>query len=140
LLVGCSKQAVSVHPPSPSGAVAERCAQLGNVLPQRIESLRPRVISPRSPLVHAWGSPAVILTCGVAAPSGFSASSSETTTTVDGVLWFRQPGDSTVTWTAKRPGPARGQSMYIRLQVPTHYEGQGAFLVDLAAPLKRAFP
>lgn len=126
-----------MSPPSPSGAVAERCAQLGNVVPQRLESLRPRVISPRSPLVHAWGSPAVVLTCGVARPAGYSPTSSETTE-VDGVRWFEQPGSDMVVWTAVRPAAGGGATIYAALQVPTHYQGQGAFLVDLAGALKTA--
>jgi hypothetical protein len=128
-----------VRPPSPSGAVAEQCAHLGNAVPQRLESLGPRVISPRSPLVHAWGSPAVVLTCGVARPAGYSPTSSETTE-VDGVQWFEQPGSTVVTWTAVRPAAADGSPVYVALRVPTHYQGQGAFLVDLAGPLKTALP
>ena len=128
-----------MSPPAPSGAVAERCAQLGDVLPQRLESLKPRVISPRSPLVHAWGSPAVVLTCGVSVPAGYAASSSEVTN-VNGVNWYQQPGDKTVTWTAIRPGVIAHQPIFARLEVPTRYQVQGAFLVDLAAPLKTALP
>jgi hypothetical protein len=127
-----------VHPPAPSPAAAERCAHLGNVLPQRLESLRPRVISPRSPLVHAWGSPAVILTCGVPSPPGYSPTSSETTA-VNGVRWFEQPGSKTVIWTALRPGDG-DQTVNVALMVPTSYQAQGAFLVDLAQPLKTALP
>jgi Protein of unknown function (DUF3515) len=97
------------------------------------------VISPRSPLVHAWGSPAVVLTCGVGQPAGYSATSSETTA-VNGVQWFEQPDSSTVTWTAIRPGVGGEKRIYLALQVPTHYQGQGAFLVDLAQPLKNALP
>jgi Protein of unknown function (DUF3515) len=138
LLTGCSNSTVSVRPPSPSGAVAEQCAHLGNVLPARLESLGPRVISPRSPLVHAWGTPAVVLTCGVARPAGYSPSSSETTA-VDGVEWFEQPHADSVTWTAVRSNPD-AQPVYLALQVPTHYQGQGAFLVDLARPLRLALP
>jgi hypothetical protein len=81
----------------------------------------------------------VILTCGVASPPGYSASSSETTV-VNGVQWFQQPGSKTVTWTAIRPGAHHQQTVYLALQVPTHYESQGAFLVDLAKPLKQALP
>jgi Protein of unknown function (DUF3515) len=124
---------VSVNPPNPSPIVAERCAHVGNQLPQRLESLRPRVISPRSPLVHAWGKPAVVLTCGVAKPAGYSATSSETTE-VNGVEWFQQTTPTVVTWTAIRPGAN------VSLVVPTSYDGQGAFLVDLATPLKTALP
>jgi hypothetical protein len=28
----------------------------------------------------------------------------------------------------------------VELQVPTHYKGQGPFLIDLAKPLKQALP
>jgi hypothetical protein len=119
--------------------VAERCAHLGNVLPQRLESLRPRVISPRSPLVHAWGSPAVVLTCGVPLPVGYSPTSSETTA-VNNVRWFEQRESDTVVWTALRPGGGHGQTINIQLKVPTSYDGQGAYLVDLATALKSALP
>jgi Protein of unknown function (DUF3515) len=128
-----------VHPPAPTGAVAEQCAHLGNLLPERLESLRPRVISPRSPLAHAWGSPAVILTCGVKRPAGYSPTSSETTA-VNGVLWFQQAGAKIVTWTAIRTVTRGVPPIYLQLQVPTHYQAQGAFLVDLAGPLKTALP
>jgi hypothetical protein len=98
------------------------------------------VISPRSGLVHAWGSPAVILTCGVPPPAGYSADSSETTE-VDGVRWYQQQGKSIITWTALRPHAVGNDTVYVQLQVPTpHYEDQGSFLVDLAAPLKTALP
>jgi Protein of unknown function (DUF3515) len=137
LLAACSDRAVKVHPPSPNGPVAEHCAHLGNVLPQKLESLRPRVISPRSPLVHAWGSPAVVLTCGSGQPAGYSATSSETTE-VDGVRWFQQQSSSTITWTAVVKADVPGKMVYATLEVPTHYDAQGAFLVDLAAPLKTA--
>jgi Protein of unknown function (DUF3515) len=130
---------VAVDPPTPSAQVAEHCAPLSNQLPQRLESLKPRVISPTSPLVHAWGSPAVILRCGVPRPAGYSPSSAETTE-VDGVEWFQQIGDKTVTWTAARTGPVPGQTIYLDLTVPTQYEAQGAFLVDLAQPIKTALP
>jgi Protein of unknown function (DUF3515) len=125
--------------PNPSPAVAEQCAHLNNALPQRLESLKPRVITPRTPLVHVWGSPAVTLSCGVAVPAGYSASSSETTE-VDGVRWFQQRGATVVTWTALRPGVIAGRTTNVSLQVPTHYQAQGAFLVALAQPLKTALP
>jgi hypothetical protein len=128
-----------VTPPAPSPAVRERCAHLGNELPSRLESLAPRVISPLTPLVHAWGKPAVILTCGVPAPAGYSPTSSETTG-VDGVRWFEQVEADTITWTAIRPTGAHGPSVNVRLEVPSSYDGQGAFLVDLAVPLKSALP
>jgi Protein of unknown function (DUF3515) len=108
-------------------------------LPQRTEALRPRVISPRTPLAHAWGSPAVVLTCGVSRPAGYSPTSSETTD-VNGVRWFQQPASKIITWTALRPGVVAGRPIYVELAVPTHYQAQGPFLIDLAQPLKTALP
>jgi hypothetical protein len=139
VLAGCTAGSVSVHPPTPTGAVAEQCAHLGNALPGRIESLRPRVISPRSSLVHAWGSPAVVLTCGVGRPAGYSASSAELAE-VDGVSWFEQRPGNVVVWTTFRPSDGSGPTVNVQLMVPTHYQAQGAFLVDLAQPLKTALP
>jgi hypothetical protein len=130
---------VPVHPPAASPAVAARCARLGDLLPQRLESLRPRVITPRTPLVHVWGSPPVVLTCGVPAPAGYLPQSSETTA-VNGVRWFERAGSDSVAWTALRPGAAAGQTIFVRLDVPTSYPGQGAFLVDLADALKTGLP
>jgi hypothetical protein len=103
-----------------------------------LESLTPRVISPLTPFVHAWGNPAVILTCGVSVPAAYSASSSETTE-VDGVRWFEEPGAHVVTWTALLGSTKAGTAVNVRLAVPTHYQAQGGFLVDLAKPLKTAF-
>jgi hypothetical protein len=128
-----------VQPPTPSPIVAERCSHLGNALPQHLEKLRPRVIKPRSPLVHAWGNPAVVLSCGVPIPAAYSPTSSETTV-VDGVRWFEQPDSTTVVWTAIRPADVHGQATNVRLAVPASYDGQGAYLVDLAPALKSALP
>jgi hypothetical protein len=120
--------------------VGERCVHLNVVLPQRIENLRPRVISPKTQFVHAWGDPAIVLTCGVGLPAGYSPTSSETTA-VDGIEWFEQPSSDSVTWTAISPHRlADGQSVNVSLVVPTSYDGQGAFLVDLAPALKETLP
>jgi hypothetical protein len=97
------------------------------------------VITPLTPLVHAWGKPPIVLTCGVPVPAGFSPGSTSTTA-VDGVRWFEEVGADTVTWTAIRPGGPTGVAVNVALVVPTSYEAQGAFLVDLAGPLKAALP
>jgi hypothetical protein len=75
----------------------------------------------------------------VNAPAGYSSDSSETTE-VDGVRWYQQQGKSVITWTALRPKVVGNDTVYVELQVPTHYQDQGSFLVDLAAPLKTALP
>jgi hypothetical protein len=133
-----------VTPPQPPPAVAERCAHLNNLLPQRLviagqAALTPRVVSPVTPLVHAWGNPAVVLSCGVPKPAGYSARSSELTA-VNGVRWFEQISPDVVTWTAIRADASSGDTVYLRLVVPSSYQGQGGFLVDLTEPVKTALP
>jgi hypothetical protein len=121
-----------VSPPTPSGAAVARCAQLTKDLPATVEGLSSRPTRPRSPYSHAWGKSAVVLRCGVARPAGYVAGAE--VTIVDGVRWFEQTGSATVTWTALRP------NVHVALSLPTSYQDQGAFLVDLATPLKRALP
>ena len=113
--------------------MAETCAHLVDYLPAVLENLHSRFVEPRSPLTHAWGSPGVILRCGVAQPAGYDPTSSELAS-VDGVNWYEQYGRSVVTWTALRPGAN------VQLDVPRSYQDAGAFLVDLAGPLKLGLP
>jgi hypothetical protein len=82
-------------------------------------------------LVHAWGSPPSGLRCGVPEPAGYDPGSPQTAT-VDGVIWFQQIGSKAVTWTAIR------HDADVELIVPTSYDAQGGFLVELGKSLKRA--
>ena len=84
-------------------------------------------------MVHAWGSPPIVMRCGVPRPAGFSRSSPQTAF-VDGVEWFQEIGGTSVTWTAIR------KSAYVALIVPTSYPAQGGLLVELGAALKRGLP
>jgi hypothetical protein len=109
------------------------CSHLVNYLPARLDGHHTRVVEPRSPLVHAWGSPPIVMRCGVPEPAGYSRRSPQTAT-VDGVVWFQEISGKTVTWTAIR------KSAYVALIVPTAYPAQGGVLVELGAALKRGLP
>jgi hypothetical protein len=50
---------------------------------------------------------------------------------VDGVIWFQHIGRTTVTWTAIR------HTADVELIVPTSYDAQGGFLVELGKALKQ---
>ena len=119
--------------PNPPGAVAAACARLVNYLPASLDGRRSRVVEPRSPLVHAWGSPPVILRCGVPQPAAYDPGSPQTAS-VDGVIWFQRIGPTSVTWTAIR------RTADVELIVPTSYDAQGGFLVELGTALKQALP
>jgi hypothetical protein len=131
VLAGCSSNPspVAVPPPTPVGAAASHCARLVKSLPATLEGQRSRATKPRSPLTHAWGKAAVVLRCGVPRPGGIAGAQ---IVVVNGVRWFKQSGQGSITWTALRPGS------YVALTIPTSFQDQGSFLVDLASPLKRA--
>ncbi len=135
----CAHGTFTVQPPNPSGPVQQLCAHLGDQLPASLGSLKSRVVSPRSPLTHAWGSPPVVLRCGVSAPPGYSPASSATTA-INGVRWYQDVGSGEVVWTAIRPGPTSRSSVFVELAVPRSYQAQGGLLVDLAGPIKTAIP
>jgi hypothetical protein len=98
-------------------------------LPASIEGLATRATRPPSAYTHAWGTPPVVLRCGVRRPAGVAGAQ---IVIVNGVRWFKRAVAGGVTWTALRPAAD------VALSVPTSYEDQGSFLVDLAQPLKRA--
>lgn len=117
----------------------ERCAHLGNQVPDRLGGLKPRKTTPTSPLTFAWGSPAVTLSCGVPKPPGYSPKSSAVLD-VNGVRWYQQIESSVVVWTAVRPGANDATHIYVALRVPTHYTASDRYLTTLAQPLKTALP
>jgi hypothetical protein len=133
VLAGCSSKPspVAVAPPAPAGAAASDCARLVNALPATLEGQGTRATRPRSPLTHAWGQAAVVLRCGVPRPAGIAGAQ---IVIVNGVRWFKGSGQGSISWTALRP------DTYVAVTIPTSYEDQGAFLVDLASPLKSALP
>ena len=110
------------------------CNQLNDRLPNLLERLQSRPTRPRSPLVHAWGNThPVVLRCGVSTPAGFSDASPRTAL-VNKVTWFQQVEPGVVVWTAIRT------RVNVELRVPTHYQGQGAFLVDIGDAIAATIP
>lgn len=103
------------------------------MLPSRLDGRRTRVTRPRSPRVAAWGSPAVVMRCGVPLPARYSPVSAQVTE-VDGVPWFQERTGDVVRWTAVR------RDANVELAVPTSYPAHAGFLVDLSAVLKQTLP
>jgi hypothetical protein len=120
---------VHIAEPNATNTARAACARLVDFLPAVLDGLRSRVVAPRSPLVHAWGSPPVLLRCGVPEPNGYSPDSAQTAS-VDGVIWFQQIQTDVVDWTAIR------NSADIEVVVPKKYAGQGGFLAELARPIR----
>jgi hypothetical protein len=131
---GCEGSVLHVTPPQPANDVVPVCNRLNDQLPNLLENLQSRPSRPRSPLVHAWGNThPVVLRCGVPTPRGYSASSPQTAD-VNDVTWFQQIQGDHVVWTAIR------KAVNVELTVPTHYKGQGAFLVDVGNAISTSIP
>jgi hypothetical protein len=131
---GCEGSVLRVTPPQPANDLVPVCNRLNDQLPNLLERLQSRPTRPRSPLVHAWGNTRpVVLRCGVPTPHGYSESSPQTAL-VDNVAWFQQVQGDHVVWTAIR------KSVNVELTVPTHYQAQGAFLVDIGSAISATIP
>jgi hypothetical protein len=100
-------------------------------LTHKLGGLPHRSTSPDSPYTAAFGTPAVVVRCGVHRPAALQPTSY--LQGVDGVSWFEEPGASTAAnvWTAvDRP-------VRVQLTVPQHYPAAADFLVDLSQVLAK---
>jgi hypothetical protein len=123
---------VDVRPPAPDAATAAVCKRLHAALPAVLDGLRRRTTTPASDLTRAWGSPAVVLRCGVPTPDGLRPTSQ--LFTANGVDWF--PVEGTRTWTFT----TTGRVALVEVVVPKDHDPAVGPLVDLARPVSDAIP
>jgi hypothetical protein len=118
---------VTVEPPRPDANAAAPCQQLVNQLPETIATLTRRPTQPESPFSAAWGSPAIILRCGIPVTEQLAAGGQ--LLTVNGVDWSPIP----------LPGGYRFVTYQriaaVEVVVPDRYSPESSVLVDLAAPV-----
>jgi hypothetical protein len=127
---GAPKVVVS-NVPTPSAADAAACRSLQALLPESIgDGLHTRGVQPASPLLHAWGTPAAVLRCGVPRPASYS--SNAIPGSIDGIGWYsEQVGDATVFTTLNR-------APRVSVAVPKDYTIPFDLLVSLSPALKQA--
>jgi hypothetical protein len=132
VLFGSLNREKPVHvtdPPAPSASEAAACRKLAAVLPATIgDGLKSRKVTPSSPYLHAWGSPGVVLRCGVGYPPNFNATS--LTGTVDGIFWFPTQAADVVIYTTVQRTPR------VSVAVPSHYSQSFDLLTSLSAAIK----
>jgi hypothetical protein len=119
--------------PSPDAAAYRLCTGLR--LPEKLHGQSRRTTAPASPLVKAWGSPAIAVRCGVGRPASLLPTSE--LVTVDGIPWFAEPTDRPVTFTAV------GRKAYVEVTVPaayTEHSPAGDVLLELTDAIKAAIP
>lgn len=141
LLTSCGSGTVEIESVKVSAAERSACQQLVRALPATLDGLVTRAVAPKTALGHAWGDPAVVLTCGVHMPKGFQpgASCEEN----NGVGWY-VPTDQFADLTEDLTVYTIGRTPVVELVVPSERRRDGAFAADalatLADPIKQAIP
>ncbi|MGW3495604.1 DUF3515 domain-containing protein [Streptomyces sp. NPDC001020] len=143
---GCSSSdgSPSAAVPSPDAKVTKLCQNLDKVLPRKVAGLDRNDPEPRSALTAGWGSPAIILRCGVERPQKMIdptvAEGNDPNAVgggVNGVDWLMEKrDDGTYRFTTSL------RQAYVEVTLPKERTAQdsSAVLVDLASPIKRAIP
>jgi len=142
-VAGCSSadDSASAAVPSPGTKATKLCKNLDKALPPKLDGLSREDPEPASTLTAGWGSPAIILRCGVVQPPKMVdpkvAKGSDPDAVaggVNGVDWLMEKEDDGVYrfTTANR-------SAYVEVTVPKGRDSTGA-LVDLAPAVKKAIP
>ncbi|MFD5077136.1 DUF3515 domain-containing protein [Streptomyces sp. NPDC058371] len=140
---GCSSadDNASTAVPSPDTKVTELCQNLDKVLPKKVDGLGREDPEPRSALTAGWGSPAIILRCGVERPPkmvdpkvALGDDPDAVGGGVNGVDWLMEKqDDGSVRFTTA------SRLAYVEVSVPKGRDTSGV-LVDLAASVKKAIP
>ncbi|WP_420035725.1 DUF3515 domain-containing protein [Streptomyces sp. cg28] len=137
-VAGCSAtdDAPEAAVPTPEASVAKLCRNLDEVLPQKLDGLDRNDPEPSSELTAAWGSPAIILRCGVPWPDA-AADNDSNPATINGVEWIVEELDG-----GAQRMTTGSRLAYIEVTIPKDQVARGGAgpLVDLAGPIKKAIP
>jgi uncharacterized protein DUF3515 len=134
LTSGTSGTDGKVAVPVPDARTAGYCRALHSHLPSTVEGLSRHDLKPRSDLVTGWGSPAIVLRCGVRRPEILQDPDADGVT-VDGVGWVieQQPGGGFRLTTTLRKA-------YLEVTLPKKWAGDVGPLTDLAGAVKLTVP
>ena len=131
MLAGCTgSPAVPVTVPDGHGA---GCGRLHHELPDSLDGRDRRDTEPASARTAAWGTPPVVLRCGVPRPEGLAADSE--LIEVEGVSWYLDEQFPPYVFTVVDRGT------YVQVRVPRSVPRAQATapLVDLAEAVREGF-
>jgi len=123
LLAGLSGCSSAVDVAAPADASSAPCAAAAQRWPGTVGGQARRDTTSPSPAVRAWGDPAVIARCGVAAPGP----TTDECLAVSGVDWVVHPLSDGVKFTTYGRSPA------IEVLVPHHYQPESLLLPAFGA-------
>jgi hypothetical protein len=85
-LTGCSGDPVEIGAPELDAPAAQACRDLVDDLPDTLAGKGRRDVTGDTEYGAAWGDPAIVMTCGVGEPDGFTDTA--TCVQVDSTGWF----------------------------------------------------
>ena len=140
LAAGCGSGALQVTAPHPDPGTQRLCQALSQRLPGRLDGHARRAVTPRSALTAAWGSPPIVLRCGVPLPAGMPPTAE--LTVVNGISWF--PAGSAAPGAGSGSGPGVftevGRQARVELTVPATDEPAAAVLVRISDLIAAVIP
>ncbi|MFE9451158.1 DUF3515 domain-containing protein [Streptomyces sp. NPDC006739] len=146
-VAGCSSadDSATVAVPAPDAKTAAVCRDLHKVLPEELDGRRREDPEPRSAYTAGWGSPAIILRCGIVRPPRMTdpkvAEGDDPNAIaggVDGVDWLMEKqGDGRWRFTTAN------RVAYVQVTLPKGLSAQddgAGVLTGLAPAVKKAIP
>ncbi|WP_328874067.1 DUF3515 domain-containing protein [Streptomyces sp. NBC_00287] len=142
-VAGCSSadDSGSAAVPSPDAKTSGLCKNLDKVLPAKVAGESRRDPEPASVLTAGWGSPEIILRCGVAQPPKMidpkvaeGHDPDAVAGGVNGVDWLMEEQDG-----GAYRFTCANRSAYVEVTVPEGVDSSAA-LIDLASAVKKAIP
>jgi hypothetical protein len=120
-------------PPSASTAVTALCGRLVGTLPRTLDGRPLRPVSAAPDRVVAWGSPPVVLTCGVAPVTVPPDTNKQFQ--INGVRWYAETRGSAVVFTTT------DRTVPVEVTVPATTAGNPADVpAELSGPIGRTIP
>jgi hypothetical protein len=131
LLTACGTPVVQVSDvPTPEPQDLRDCTALSVDLPDRIgKGLEKRTVEPSSPLLAAWGKPAVVLRCGVGTPATYRPGVD--LDVVNNIGWYADERADDVVYTTITREPR------VALAVPRSVGSSFEILVDLSGAISK---
>ncbi|WP_225811776.1 DUF3515 domain-containing protein [Streptomyces spinosus] len=145
-VAGCSTADDStVAVPTPDARTAPLCRDLDKVLPRKVDGQPRADPEPRSAYTAGWGSPAIILRCGIVRPPkmvdakvALGEDPNAIAGGVNGVEWLMEKqGDGTWRFTTSN------RRAYVQVTLPKRLSGpddSAQVMTDLAPAVKKAIP
>lgn len=131
-LSSCGLGAVDVDEFEPEPGSTDACAALFADLPDTLGNAVRRDVNLDDSLAAAWGSPPIVLRCGVGLPAAYRPDAQ--LFEVDGVSWLAEDGEGGRFFTSVQ------RQVLVEVAVPSDYSPEAEILTELADPIAGAIP